>query len=223
MYTALLRALTGVFLAIAVAAAFHADEIRASQHGVAVALQAVVPESALPTSSVDDEPEVRLAADEEPLPVPPDDAEEAGSVKSYAKLVPEIAEFRVAKIISDRPAAKKSDLAFKPGVYHRVYRITAYCDRGVTAAGVQSGVGQCAAPGWVPFGSEVYIPALDRRFIVTDRTHKRFRHNTVDLFIPSCRDCRQFGVKYLECEIRLPAKKITYNSRALHRRVAQYR
>lgn len=80
----------------------------------------------------------------------------------------------------------------------RVCRVTAYHDRGTTASGVQSGIGQCAAPGDVPFGSKVTIPALGRSFIVTDRTHKRFRNNTVDLFIPSREACFEFGVHYLE-------------------------
>ncbi len=83
----------------------------------------------------------------------------------------------------------------------RVLRVTAYCDRGTTAAGVPSGVGQCAAPAFVPFGSRVYIPALRRTFIVTDRTHKRFRHNTVDIFIPDEVACLQFGRRYLECVV----------------------
>ena len=86
--------------------------------------------------------------------------------------------------------------------YHarRVCRVTAYSDRGVTASGVNSGVGQCAAPADIPFGSRVYIPKLGRTFVVTDRTAKRFRHNTVDLFMPTDWRCRQFGRRYMECE-----------------------
>jgi 3D (Asp-Asp-Asp) domain-containing protein len=94
----------------------------------------------------------------------------------------------------------------------RVYRVTAYCDRGLTAVGVPSGVGQCAAPADIPFGARVYVPALDRVFIVTDRTARRFRHNTVDLFIPSRAACKQFGRQYLECEIALPAEPACYGS-----------
>lgn len=101
----------------------------------------------------------------------------------------------------------------------RVYRITAYCDRGTTAAGVPSGVGQCAAPAEIPFGAEIYIPELDRTFIVTDRTAQRFRHNTVDLFMPSEDQCLEFGRKYLECEIRLPEKRFRYASPRLMRHI----
>ncbi|MBL8878571.1 MAG: 3D domain-containing protein [Phycisphaerales bacterium] len=93
---------------------------------------------------------------------------------------------------------------------NRVCRVTAYCDRGVTASGVRSGVGQCAAPADIPLGSVVYIPSLKRHFVVTDRTHRRFRHNTVDLFIPNAGDCRQFGRKFLTCEFTIPTEPPAY-------------
>jgi len=88
---------------------------------------------------------------------------------------------------------------------YRVCRVTAYCDRGTTAAGTQSGVGQCAAPEDIPLGSKVYIPELGRTFVVTDRTHQRFRRSTVDIFVPSQEQCRRFGRNYLECEFTVPA------------------
>lgn len=91
-------------------------------------------------------------------------------------------------------------------VKSRVCRVTAYCDRGTTAAGVPSGVGQCAAPADIPFGTRVYIPNLNRWFVVTDRTHRRFRHNTVDIFMPASEACRRFGRSYLECEFHLPVE-----------------
>ena len=88
----------------------------------------------------------------------------------------------------------------------RVCRVTAYCDRGLTASGRRVGVGQCAAPPSIPFGSKVYIPALGRSFVVTDRTHPRFRHNTVDIFIPSENRCRDFGRHYLKCEFTVATR-----------------
>jgi 3D (Asp-Asp-Asp) domain-containing protein len=100
----------------------------------------------------------------------------------------------------------------------RICRVTAYCDRGTTAAGVPSGLGQCAAPGDVPLGSKVYIPALDRTFIVTDRTHRRFRNSTVDLFIPSRAECREFGRKFLECEFHIVTEEPRYGSLRITRR-----
>jgi 3D (Asp-Asp-Asp) domain-containing protein len=99
----------------------------------------------------------------------------------------------------------------------RVYRVTAYCDRGVTASGLPSGVGQCAAPADIPLGAEIYIPALNQRLLVTDRTHKRFRHNTVDIFMPSKSACKTFGRKYLECHIKLPDKPMKYQKEAARR------
>mgnify|MGYP000953688044 CR=1 FL=1 len=113
--------------------------------------------------------------------------------------------------VTSRPAARPARARTVAGLpkpdgtktVRRTYRITAYCDRGTTASGVQSGVGQCAAPADIPFGSLVYIPALNKTLVVTDRTHRRFRHNTVDIFIPTEWSCRQFGVKYLECVIEI--------------------
>jgi 3D (Asp-Asp-Asp) domain-containing protein len=97
-------------------------------------------------------------------------------------------------------------------VIRRVYRVTAYSDRGLTASGVWSGVGQCAAPADIPFGSRVHIPALGRTLVVTDRTHRRFRHNTVDIYMPSYSECRQFGRRYLECIVELPLQPYEYGS-----------
>ena len=99
---------------------------------------------------------------------------------------------------SARPHAARQER--EPRKVRRICRVTAYCDRGTTAAGIPSGVGQCAAPLDIPFGSKVYIPAMGRTLTVTDRTHRRFRHNTVDIFIPSKKACRKFGRRYLECE-----------------------
>lgn len=97
----------------------------------------------------------------------------------------------------------------------RVLRVTAYCDRGITASGISSGLGQCAAPADIPFGSIIHIPKLNRSFVVTDRTAQRFRGNTVDLFIPSYDRCLRFGRKYLECHITKPLTPANYGSRSL--------
>lgn len=102
----------------------------------------------------------------------------------------------------------------RPRTIRRVLRVTAYNDRGTTAAGTQSGVGQCAAPADVPFGSTIYIPALKRTLVVTDRTHRRFRHNTVDIFMPGKQQCRNFGRQYLECVITPPDAPVKYGELA---------
>ena len=117
---------------------------------------------------------------------------------------------------ADARSAEKGDT----WLVRRVCRVTAYCDRGITASGVPSGVGQCAAPADIPFGSRVYIPALDRTFIVTDRTAKRFRRSTVDIFITTRAECREFGRQYLECEFTIPAEPPRYASPRLARAVA---
>ncbi len=111
---------------------------------------------------------------------------------------------------TDPPASVSAGRYLGPA--YRIYRVTAYHDCGLTAAGIPSGVGQCAAPADVPFGSIVYVPALDRRFVVTDRTHQRFRHNTVDIFLPDREECLRFGRNYLECVIYEPQSPPRYGS-----------
>lgn len=106
-------------------------------------------------------------------------------------------------------------------VFQKIYRVTAYCDRGITAAGIPSGYGQCAAPADIPFGARIYVPEIGQYFIVTDRTHRRFRHNTIDLFIPSKADCLQFGRRTLACEVELPAEPIPYASPVLPELIAK--
>ena len=102
------------------------------------------------------------------------------------------------------PRVEAEAAAPNTGVMRRICRVTAYCDRGTIASGVESGVGQCAAPIDIPFGSRIHIPELGRTFLVTDRTARRFRHNTVDLFIPTREACLQFGRQYLICEVLPP-------------------
>lgn len=108
---------------------------------------------------------------------------------------------------TSEPEPIDADAMAEGRVLYRVCRVTAYHDRGITASGKYTGVGQCAAPGDIPFGSKIYIPALDRTLIATDRTHRRFRKSTVDIFMPSRRDCIQFGEQFLECIITLPAEE----------------
>lgn len=114
-----------------------------------------------------------------------------------------------------RPDGQQPQLEWQSTTISRVYRVTAYCDRGFTAAGTLAGVGQCAAPADIPFGSRVYIPELGRTFIVTDRTARRFRHNTVDIFLPDREACLRFGRSYLECQITFPKTAPRYGSAEL--------
>ncbi len=75
-----------------------------------------------------------------------------------------------------------------------VLRVTAYCDRGITASGVRAGPGMCAAPEWVPFGSILIVDG--KRYVCRDRTAKRFRHNTIDIWNGSRAECLRYGVKW---------------------------
>lgn len=114
------------------------------------------------------------------------------------------------------------EYAFERQPLRRIHRVTAYCDRGLTAAGIPSGVGQCAAPADIPFGSVVYIPALGRTFVVTDRTAERFRRNTIDIFVPGRQACRLFGLNWLECDIYVPRHQHRYGSTDLLDAVAAF-
>jgi rare lipoprotein A len=105
--------------------------------------------------------------------------------------------------------------------YRRTFRVTAYCDRGITAAGIESGYGQCAAPADIPFGAKIFVPELGQTFVVTDRTHRRFRHNTVDIFMPVRTDCLKFGRHNLECEVSLPDEVVKYASPTLASLIAE--
>jgi 3D (Asp-Asp-Asp) domain-containing protein len=85
----------------------------------------------------------------------------------------------------------------------RLLRVTAYADHGVTASGQLTRPGTCAAPAGVPFGSRVYVPRVGW-LTVTDRTARRFRHNTIDIFMPSRADCVRFGVRFVPCAVQAP-------------------
>lgn len=128
----------------------------------------------------------------------------AASVEEAVDVVASDAPGQAAALAANPDHAAGSPHRSGAVTLRRVYRVTAYCDLGITASGRAVGVGQCAAPADIPFGARVYIPALGRSFTVTDRTHRRFRHNTVDIFMPSRTSCLQFGRKYLECVITLP-------------------
>lgn len=157
------------------------------------------------------------------------EVDEPSSVVQMATDIPEI-QFVGPSIDSNFaspvPDARPLAQSRRPDAVKRSYdarrrlRVTAYCDRGTTAAGIPSGVGQCAAPADIPFGSKIYIPALDRTFIVTDRTHERFRTTTVDLFIPDRDRCLEFGRRYLDVEITLPDRKHRYGSPEIYKAIA---
>lgn len=94
-------------------------------------------------------------------------------------------------------------------VERRVMKITAYTARdkgmngkGITANGEKALDGQTiAADSSIPFGTEIYIPALGKMFTVTDRGGA-IHGDRLDLFMESKRDAMKFGVQELEVVIK---------------------
>ncbi len=183
-----------VLVSVGLVSAAALDDARSADIGRVAPAPAVVPPTAIPTDAVAAPSVTTLQPAAAPTIVTelPED--------TRAEQPEESAETLLATVPDTAPQ--------EPGrsVLHRVCRVTAYCDRGITASGTQSGVGQCAAPGYIPFGTTVYIPELNRTFVVTDRTHRRFRQSTVDIFIPSQQACKDFGCRFTNVEFYLPAE-----------------
>lgn len=162
-----------------------------------------------------------------PLPMGDEDASPDGDEIVVPRVVVGPSDLATVKSVNSDDADDDDAPRIQPGPVRRSakfhFRVTAYCDRGITAAGVPSGVGQCAAPEFIPFGSEIYVPALDRTFIVTDRTHERFRRTTVDLFMPAKSQCLKFGRRYTDCVVTYPHKAHRYGSRSILESVSAIR
>ena len=90
-------------------------------------------------------------------------------------------------------------------------RVTAYTNhdrgmngKGVTASGEHAVEGRTmAADDSMPFGAEIYIPALGKTFTVTDRG-SAIHGDRLDLFMESREAAVRFGVQYLEVFVRYP-------------------
>jgi hypothetical protein len=83
----------------------------------------------------------------------------------------------------------------------------------LTASGARAGPGQCAAPSWVPFGSRIRVAG--QVYTVTDRTARRFRHNTIDIWLPTRHQYLRHGVRWEQVWI-WPKE----NHRARHRHLS---
>ncbi|HEY8911011.1 MAG TPA: 3D domain-containing protein [Desulfosporosinus sp.] len=91
----------------------------------------------------------------------------------------------------------------------RMMRVTAYtgCDKGmngknVTANGEKALEGQTlAADPSIPFGTQIYIPALGKTFTVTDRGGA-ITGNRLDMYMDSQIDALEFGNRELEVRIK---------------------
>jgi 3D (Asp-Asp-Asp) domain-containing protein len=70
--------------------------------------------------------------------------------------------------------------------------------RGITASGEKVQEGRTiAADKGIPFGTQIYIPALDHTYAVTDRGGA-IKGNRLDLYMESRKDALRFGVQELK-------------------------
>jgi N-acetylmuramoyl-L-alanine amidase len=96
----------------------------------------------------------------------------------------------------------------EPQADQRRFRVTAYCVKGTTASGEQTRPGVAAAdPNVLPLGSVVEIDSFEGRlsryngvYDIKD-TGAKVRGHTLDLFVPNCREARQFGRRTAEVTI----------------------
>lgn len=126
-----------------------------------------------------------------------------GTEPPYTESVP-VVQIRLVDLIP----AKVVEVA-EPVVDRRVMRITAYTSndfsmngKGITANGERVLEGRTiAASECIPFGTEIFIPALGETYIVTDRGGA-IKGNRLDLYMESYGDAMVFGVRDLEVIIR---------------------
>lgn len=96
-----------------------------------------------------------------------------------------------------------------PRTERRVMKITAYTknDKGMNGRGVTTNGERVqedrtiAADQSIPFGTEIYIPALDHTYIVTDRGGA-IKGNRLDLYMERYDDAMEFGVQELEVWVK---------------------
>lgn len=73
---------------------------------------------------------------------------------------------------------------------------------GICANGEQAQGGRTiAAPKDIPFGSQIFIPALDHTYTVMDRGGA-IKGDRLDIFMEDPKSAVKFGVQYLEVLIR---------------------
>ncbi|MDP4158183.1 MAG: 3D domain-containing protein [Bacillota bacterium] len=109
---------------------------------------------------------------------------------------------------SNRPVVVSRSLP-KPRVEKRVMRVTAYSpiDKGmnglkITASGEKAVEGRTVAADMkYSFGTQIYIPVLEKNLVITDRGGA-IKGDRLDLYFDSRRDAIAFGVQYLEVFIK---------------------
>lgn len=100
-------------------------------------------------------------------------------------------------------------VAVEPEPESTIMTITAYTKndrgmngKGITANGERVQEGRTiAADKSIPFGTEIYIPEMERTFVVSDRGEDISR-GRLDVFMESRKDALEFGVQNLEVIIR---------------------
>lgn len=88
-------------------------------------------------------------------------------------------------------------------------RVSAYTSRdksmngrGITASGERAVEGRTvAADSRYPFGTLIYIPALDKHLVITDRGGS-IKDDRLDLYFERRKDAMKFGVQWLEVYIK---------------------
>src|SRR5699024_5288172 len=71
---------------------------------------------------------------------------------------------------------------------------------GITASGKYVERGDAACPPSMEFGTELYIPEMDRTFVCSDRG-SAIKGNRLDLYMVSRSDAFEFGRQWLDVEI----------------------
>jgi 3D (Asp-Asp-Asp) domain-containing protein len=83
------------------------------------------------------------------------------------------------------------------------FHATAYCVTGLTTSGVAVAPGHVAAdPKVIPLGSMIYVdsPLMGGIYQVLD-TGELVRGKFIDIFIPSYKRCREFGIRMVKVKI----------------------
>ena len=123
-------------------------------------------------------------------------------------LTPELAKAPESKVVMVSAPVQQSR-GIEPRIERRVMEVTAYTandtgmdGHGITANGEHVQEGRTiAADISTPFGSQIYIPALNHTYTVTDRGGA-IKGDRLDIFMKNRKNALKFGVEYLEVWIR---------------------
>lgn len=83
---------------------------------------------------------------------------------------------------------------------NRPYKITAYCDQGLTKMGTPVRVGVCAVdPDVIGLGSTVKVEGLGA--FKAEDTGSKVKGRVIDIYIPDCEKAKEFGVKWKRARV----------------------